>query len=284
MRAIRLAVFVSSVMGFACALISSEQFEPFEVIEKEGIPFVSIPAGQFFMGTNSSEKKWLEQKGWWSRFLDSELPAHRVIISEPFLMGQTELTQAQWTGIMGKKHPNLTFKGEGRPVDSVSFRDVQRFLKRLNEKSEDRFRLPTEAEWEYCCRAGAWDGFMIGNEGQSINASELSDYCWLKENSNGKTQAVGGKKPNAWGLHDMHGNVWEWCEDFYGRDVYGLRSDPAISPINRSLFPERIMRGGSWFLSESYQRAAVRSGFAEELRSPYVGFRVVCELANKKGE
>jgi len=280
-RVLGLALGVWSVMAFSKTLVG---VEPFEVVDEQGIRFVSIPAGQFIMGTSDAVRKRLEQKGRWNRFLESELPAHRVIIKQPFLIGQTEVTQSQWTEIMGEKHPHVAFKGENRPVDSVSFRDVKRFLKELNERNEDRFRLPTEAEWEYCCRAGDWASFMIGEKGQSLKEADLADYCWLKGNSKGKTQVVGGRKPNGWGLHDMLGNVWEWCEDFYGRDVYRMRSEPAISPFNGRPFPERVMRGGSWFLSESFQRAAVRSGFGEERRSPYVGFRLVCEKMRKKGD
>lgn len=280
-RALRLVVCVWTVIAFSNTLVGEE---PFDVVDVEGIRFVSIPAGQFIMGTSGAEQERLEQKGWWNRFLESELPAHRVIVNRPFLIGQTEVTQGQWTEIMGEKHPYVAFKGENRPIDSVSFHDVKRFLKKLNGRTEDHFRLPTEAEWEYCCRAGDWASFMIGEKGQSLKETDLTDYCWMKGNSNGKTQIVGERKPNGWGLHDMLGNVWEWCEDFYGRDVYRKRSQPAIYPFNASPFPERVMRGGSWFLSESFQRAAVRSGFAEERRSPYVGFRLVCEKSRKKGE
>jgi formylglycine-generating enzyme required for sulfatase activity len=279
-RSLGMVVCIWSVIAFSITLLGAD---PFKLVEKQGIRLVSIPAGQFVMGTSDVERERLEQKGWWNRFLESELPAHRVIIRQPFLIGQTEVTQAQWTEIMGEAHPDVAFKGEHRPVDSVSFRDVKRFLRKLNGKSEDHFRLPTEAEWEYCCRAGDWAGFMIGEKGQSLQEEDLADYCWLKGNSKGKTQVVGGRKPNGWGLHDMLGNVWEWCEDFYGRDVYRMRSNPTMSPFNGNRFPERVMRGGSWFLSESYQRAAVRSGFAEERRSPYIGFRLVCEQARKKG-
>ncbi len=253
---------------------------PPRVIEKHGIEFVPIPAGQFFMGTPPEDRKRLEERGWWNRFLQTELPAHRVIISKPFLMGITEVTQGQWKHILGNPHEACAFRDDDRPVDSVSRYDAVRFIKRLNERGPDKFRLPTEAEWEYCCRAGSWGLFMTAETGQVMNEKDLAEFSWFKGNAKGKTQLVGQKRSNAWGLRDMLGNVWEWCDDFYDREFYLELESPAIDPRNQRRFSERVIRGGSWYLPAAYQRAAARGGFAEEKRSPYVGFRLVCEPAD----
>ncbi len=243
-----------------------------------GIPFVRIPAGRFVMGTTQENRQLLENKGWWNRFLAAEQPAHPVVISRPFLIGQTEITQTQWKRIMGKPHAPVAFKGGTRPVDSVSYRDVQQFLEAINQLGPQHFRLPTEAEWEYCCRAGGWSLFFIGEDGRSVTDETLGLYCWMKNNAGGETQPVAAKKPNAWGLHDMLGNLWEWCGDSYNREVFQQRHDGRTNPFHQAPFPERVMRGGSWFLPIEHQRASLRSGRLEEERSAYTGFRLVCEI------
>lgn len=248
----------------------------FNVVEKLGIPFVVIPAGQFLMGTSDTAREELSERGWWTRFLADEQPMHRVVITKPFLMGVTEVTQGQWKRLMGKEHVAVSFKGEDHPVESVSFTDVSKFLHRLNESdSEGQFRLPTEAEWEYACRAGAWGLFIVGSQGKLVDQAELSDYAWTKENSGGRSAEVGLKDSNAWGLHDMLGNVWELCADFYDRSIYASSPSLAVDPLNRVVFSEHVMRGGSWFLPIPYSRSAARSGIARDARSPYVGFRLV---------
>ena len=256
----------------------------FDREEIHGIPFVRIPAGRFVMGATQENQLLLEEKGWWNRFLSVEQPAHLVVIRRPFWIGQTEVTQAQWKRVMGKSHAQVSFEGGDRPVDSVSYRDVQQFLKAINQLGTRRFRLPTEAEWEYCCRAGGWGLFLVGEGGGLVEDKTLGDYCWMKNNSGGGTQPVAAKKPNAWGLHDMLGNVWEWCGDFYGREVYRHRRNGAMDPIHQATFPERVIRGGSWFLPIEYQRASLRSGMREEERSAYLGFRLVCEIPNGEVE
>lgn len=259
-----------------------EAGDPFQRVTRADIDFVTIPAGQFVMGTSDSARLDLVDRGWWNRFLSVETPSHLVVISEPFLIGRTEVTQAQWEKVMGKPHEKVAFKGKDRPVDSVSFDDVKQFLSRLNQSETHRFRLPTEAEWEYCCRAGSWGLWMIGEQGLALGADRLDQYCWMKKNGGNRSQPVATRKANFWGLHDMLGNVWEWCEDTYSRDAYGGRVPPTIDPVESDSFPERVLRGGSWYLPASSQRAALRSGLRAERRSPYVGFRLVCER-NEKG-
>ena len=251
---------------------------PFTVVGRDGMPFVYIPAASFVMGTTPEAEAKLRQNGWWNRFLTREQPAHPVVIEQPFLMGVTEVTQGQWTEVMGAPPKTVAFQGKDRPVESVSFHEVEQFLVRLNRQSRSRFRLPTEAEWEYCCRAGDWDLFCIGTGGRSVALDRLSRYAWHKGNSEGTTHPAARRQPNAWGLYDMLGNVWEWCSDYYQPGAYGERQGVIFDPRMDRLFPERVMRGGSYYLPPAFQRAGVRSGLLAGERSPYVGFRLVCEL------
>jgi formylglycine-generating enzyme required for sulfatase activity len=167
-----------------------------------------------------------------------EKPLHSVTISKGFYMGKFEVTQKEWVAIMGS-NPSY-FEGDNRPVERVSWNDVQEFIKKLNAKEGgDKYRLPTEAEWEYACRAGSNGKWHFGD-----NENQLGDYAWYTANSGNETKPVGQKKPNAFGLHDMHGNVWEWCQDWYGKDYYG--NSPKTDPTGPSSGSYRVYRGGSW--------------------------------------
>ena len=161
-----------------------------------GMEFMLIPAGTFMMG---SEKGYADEK-----------PQHRVTISRPFYLGKYEVTQAQWEAVMGN-NPSR-FDGRNNPVEQVSWEDVRVFIARLNaHEGHTRYRLPTEAEWEYAARAGSTSAYSFGDD-----AARLGQYAWYGDNSGKTTHPVGQKLPNAWGLHDMHGNVWEWVQGWYG--------------------------------------------------------------------
>ena len=135
------------------------------------------------------------------------LLAHKVTIKNSFYLGKSSVTQKQWKKIMGKNPSH--FKGEDRPVEMVSWKEVQKFVTKLNEKEgTDKYRLPSEAEWEYACRAGTQTRYYFGDD-----ESKLNEYAWYAENSGSQTHSIGQKKPNSWGLYDMHGNVWEWVQD-----------------------------------------------------------------------
>lgn len=205
--------------------------------------FVAIPAGEFEMGGSNK---------------------HRVTISKAFGMGKYEVTQGQWASVMGS-NPSK-FKGdENLPVERVSWEDVQEFISKLNSRSSKyTYRLPTEAEWEYACRAGT-TGDYAGN---------LDSMGWYASNSGDKTHAVGQKQPNAWGLYDMHGNVWEWCSDWYGDYPSGTVTDPS-GASSGSL---RVHRGGSCYSSAEFCRSALRNGHAPDYRYGNVGFRLVRTL------
>jgi formylglycine-generating enzyme required for sulfatase activity len=162
-----------------------------------GMEFVLIPAGSFTMGDDGESAD------------DDEKPRHRVTISQPFYLGKYEVTQMQWAVVMGN-NPSR-FKELSNPVENVSWNDVQEFIRRLNQMllGARKYRLPTEAEWEYAARAGTTSAYSFGDD-----AGNLYRYAWYKGNSEDKTHPVGQRDPNAWGLHDMHGNVWEWVEDW----------------------------------------------------------------------
>ena len=223
-------------------------------INSIGVKFVLIPAGNFLMGSPQSEGD------------ADEYPRHKVEITEPFYLGIYEVTQAQWQVVMGNNPSH--FKGDDRPVDLVSWNDVQEFIRRLNQKEgTDKYRLPTEAEWEYACRGGSETVYCFGDEN-----SRLGEYAWYTRNSGGQTRPVGQKKPNAWGLYDMHGNVWEWCADWYEEGYY--RRSPSSDPRGPSSGSGRVLRGGSWYLNARNCRSASRNRHNPVFRSLFDGFRL----------
>ncbi len=176
-----------------------------------------------------------------------------------------------------KANPS-SFKDPARPVETVSFDDVQNYINKLKEQSvgKGRYRLPSEAEWEYAARAGSAGLFGMGANQTPITPDNLRDYAWFTANAENKTQFVGKKAANAWGLHDMHGNVWEWCQDGYFPDFYA--SSPDADPVYTGPATERVLRGGCWFLDVRAQRVALRGGSLPDAKSQYVGFRLVREL------
>ncbi len=215
-----------------------------------------IPPGSFLMGSPSSESGRSSDEG----------PQHRVTISHGFYMGKYEVTQAQWKAIMGN-NPSR-FKGDNLPVEEVSWNDVQKFIQKLNRQTGLHFRLPTEAEWEYACRGGTDTAFCYGD-----SESQLGDYAWYGSNSNSKTHPVGQKQPNAWGLYDMHGNVWEWCSDWYDSDYY--KNSPSTDPTGPATGDLRVFRGGSWYNSAQYCRSALRDWNDPSSRFHNLGFRLI---------
>ncbi|MBE3097052.1 MAG: SUMF1/EgtB/PvdO family nonheme iron enzyme [Planctomycetes bacterium] len=214
---------------------------------------VLIRPGKFVMGSPDSEKGRASDEG----------PQHEVTISKPFHMGATEVTQAQYEAVMGT-NPSK-FKGPTNPVEMVSWEEAAEFCRRLSEKTRKTFRLPTEAEWEYAYRAGSKTRFPFGD-----SESALGDYAWYGSNSGGKTNPVAQKKPNAWGLCDMHGNVWEWCADWFGSYSSGASTDPQGAGSGGL----RVVRSGSWRNGDAERfRCAYRTNFAPVRRSEDCGFR-----------
>lgn len=257
-------------------LIKERITPPFHSVQFDGIEFVHIPAGQFMMGTTEQQKNELDEKKAWKDLFECELPSREVTITKAFFISTFEITQNQWSQLMGDN--NASFKGGDHPIETVNWYEVQEFIQRLNNRSRATFRLPTEAEWEYCARAGDDEGiFGDGIDQKMITWDNHEAYAWSNKNSDRKTHPIGRKKPNAWGLHDMLGNVWEWCQDWYDCKAYE-RLDP-IDPLYNKRVTERVFRGGCWALDPHYARPGFRGGNLPDQKSQYVGFRLVRELS-----
>ena len=198
----------------------------------------------------------------------NEKPGHPVLISKAFYMGKYAVTQAQYEAVMGQ-NPSQ-FKGAQNPVETVSWDDATSFCMKLTERLRAQVleaRLPTEAQWEYACRAGTRTRFYSGDAD-----SDLDAVAWYGSNSGGKTPPVGGKKANAFGLYDMHGNVWQWCWDTYREDYDKLN---ATDPITDAQGAARVVRGGSCRNSPERCRSSYRFNYEPDDRFNYLGFRVV---------
>jgi formylglycine-generating enzyme required for sulfatase activity len=228
-----------------------------------GMSFVLIPAGSFTMGSPTSEP---------GRY-DNE-QQHRVTISKHFYLQTTEVTQKQWKQVMGSNPSSFKDCGDDCPVDSVSWNDAQEFIQKLNQmESGAKYRLPTEAEWEYACRAGSKGRFYFGDE-----EAKLGEYAWYGGNSGGKTHPVGKKKPNDWGLYDMYGNVFEWVEDDYHESYTGVLYDERAW-IDSPRGSYRVIRGGGWSLDARYCRSATRLRYRPDIRDYDLGFRLSRSVA-----
>ncbi|MBW3018937.1 SUMF1/EgtB/PvdO family nonheme iron enzyme, partial [Candidatus Woesearchaeota archaeon] len=223
--------------------------------------FVLIPVGKFKMGSPSTESDRDTDEG----------PVHWVIISRPFYMGKYEVTQEQYYAVA--KYKPSRFKQENGPVERVSWEQADRFCTKLSEIKDGNYRLPTEAEWEYACRAGSEDRFYFGLDPEY---SQIEKYAWYSENSDSTTHPVGEKKPNSFGLYDMHGNVSEWCWDWYAPNYY--HKTFMIDPPGPQNGKSRVIRGGSWFHGVRDCRSASRSSCEPVYIRNYVGFRVVLEI------
>ena len=265
--------------GFFAALFAFAQAPPSST--GNSIEFVKIAPGEFMMGCSHAD----------SACTPDEQPAHRVQITKPFEIGKFEVTQAQWQAVMGS-NPS-TIKGSDHPVETVSKNDAHDFLAKLNERHDGYlYRLPTEAEWEYAARAGT-----------SAPPASLDDFAWYAANSGDTTHPVGQKKPNAWGLYDMLGNVREWVEDNFARDYYA--NSPAADPTGpgvrdgagagrggpgprggfregnfrgrgRGMRQLPIMRGGAWDNNPEFVTFSARYHYyGPTLRVSDIGFRVV---------
>jgi len=226
-----------------------------------GQTFVIIPKGSFMMGSPTDEPK-----------RDDDERQHRVTITRPFYMQTTEVTQKQWKAVMGN-NPSK-FEGDNLPVEQVSWNDVQEFIEKLNRmEGTDRYRLPTEAQWEYACRAGTTTPFYTGRCISTNQANYGGNYPMQgcsKGRYRKKTVNVASFSPNAGGLYDMHGNVYEWCADWYGKYPSGAVTDPKGSSSGEY----RVYRGGSWFKNARDARSAFRERVNPDIRGDLLGFRV----------
>jgi len=220
---------------------------------KNLVELVQIPGGSFLMGSPEGEG------------YDDEKPQHLVNVPS-FLMGKYPVTQAQYEAVMGE-NPSC-FKGANLPVEMVSWNDAIEFCERLSQLTGASYRLPTEAEWEYACRAGTTTNYSFGEELTQEDANFDSD----------RTSPVGTYPPNSLGLHDTHGNVWEWCLDVWHDDYEGAPTDGSAW-MEEGALSYRLLRGGSWGTDPWYCRSACRNLNNPAYRYNYLGFRVVCAAA-----
>ncbi|SDT98151.1 formylglycine-generating enzyme family protein [Desulfobacula phenolica] len=250
---------------------------------KLGMRFVLISKGSFLMGSPVFEpgRQWNEKR-------------HKVLISKDFYMGETEVTQGQWEKLVGFNPSSFSKLGKSFPIDTVSWNDCMEFIRVLNKwEATDKYRLPTEAEWEYACRAGSTSAFSNGPITTfSCNEPEpaIVNMAWYCYNSglasparDFKPHPVKTKAPNKWGLYDMHGNVQEWVLDSCKwRDILRARvgavtttyKNNIVDPLNKT-GKHKIIRGGGWYQTSKYQRSAYRSYYKPKTRRNSLGFRIV---------
>ena len=236
---------------------------PRSVTNTIGMELIEIPAGTFTMGSPAGEKGRQENE-----------EQVTVTLTKPFGLGKTEVTQGQWQKVMGTEPwegQSFVQADKDCPTSCVDWNDATAFCQRLTDTDHtngklpagEEYRLPTEAEWEYACRAGTTTAFSFGNDEQ-----QLGNYGWFSGNVFSYPHAVGMKKPNPWGLYDMHGNVMEWCSDWYDRKLSG-----GTDPVGPGGGSRRVLRGGSWGIFPDSCRSAIRFGIVPSNRNA-LGFRV----------
>ena len=234
----------------SCSKISNQEFEV------NGVKFkmIAVEGGSFMMGATPGQGT---DAG------ENEKPAHKVTVDD-FLIGETEVTQELWFAVMGSNPSHFKNSRGNFPVENVSWNDVQIFIKKLNEITGQQFRLPFESEWEYAARGG-----KKSRDKKYAGSDDIDEVAWYKDNAGGTTHAVASKKANELGIYDMSGNVWEWCEDWYGN--YGEKE--LINPQGAVNGDKIVMRGDSWYNAES--RVSFRRGYMPNTQGPDYGFRLV---------
>ncbi len=246
-----------------------------------GMEFVVIPAGEFLMGISVDEMSRLIRLYGFSlkrEWIEDEMPQHRVRISRPFYLGKYEVTQGQWEAVMGN-NPSR-FKGENRPVETISWEDVQAFIRRLNTRESGvTYRLPTEAEWEYAARGDDGRRYPRGNQFDPSRLNLCGQNCaseWKKRTANdgdGGTASVGSYEggQSSFGVYDMAGNTWEWVQDVYGP----YAAEPVTDPQGPATGPFRVIRGGSWDNDPGLCRTTSRLRIPPDHRFDFLGFRLL---------
>jgi formylglycine-generating enzyme required for sulfatase activity len=265
---------------------SQVEFLTYNLTDKINLELVNIPAGKFMMGMPADERKIALESaakyGWnyTEKRLDWSTPQHEVK-APSFLMGKYAVTNAQWQAIMGTKlseKSDVKFQGENQPVINVSWDDAKEFCKRLSEKLKKNVRLPSEAEWEYACRAGTTTAFHFGETITPELVNYNGNYPYVdasKGEYRQRTIDVHNFSPNAWGLYQMHGNVWEWCEDVWHENYNGAPTDGSAWLIIGGEQTRRALRGGSWYYDAFLCRSAVRNRYVADYSDNLIGFRVV---------
>ena len=265
---VTVSVFLFCTIFFASACYSTSSSVETKHVKQgqnvstviDGFEFVKVSGDCFEMGCGP----WAEQ------CFEDEKPQHNVCI-DSYYIGKYEITQKQWQEIMGS-NPSYFKKGKSYPVESVSWNDVQSFLRELNAKTGKTYRLPTEAEWEYASRSG-------GKEEMYSGGNAAADFAWYSNNSNMSIQQSGEKKPNGLGIYDMSGNVWEWCSDWYEKEYYS--ESVQANPRGPSEGKSRVLRGGSWYYDERNVRTTTRNRLWPDHKNSRVGFRIVLSADRK---
>jgi formylglycine-generating enzyme required for sulfatase activity len=286
----RCLVFVGVTVAAMSAAQAQDSSHKVEIVTNSlGMKLSRIPAGTFQMGSAKSEPERRRDEA-----------AHEVTITKPFLIGLNEVTQTEFRRILGNKVDKAVFKGPNRPMDNVTWEDAGAFCRALSQLPTERnagrkYRLPTEAEWEYACRAGTKSVFHFGDSLSAKQANFNGRYPYREGEAGAylrRTVDVGSYKPNAFGLHDMHGNVAEWCSDWYDKEYYydSPAKDPLGPPVGvtetgfnvkRSTKKKYYLsvRGGCWLDDARACRSACRFKGMPEINYRLIGFRVVCESA-----
>jgi formylglycine-generating enzyme required for sulfatase activity len=258
---------------------------PVEITNSIGMKLVLIPPGEFMMGSAESAEeiaRSIKMKS--TAALRDEYPLHRVRLIQPYYLSVQELTQSQyeelfpWHPIMGPRHS----EGPSHPVVMVGWQRAVQFCEKLSALPEEMaagrvYRLPTEAEWEHACRAGSTTRYSYGDD-----ADNVKDYACFGGNSDGGPHVVGQKFANAWGLFDMHGNVWEWCADWWAIDYYS--QSPVDNPIGPGLGSFRVIRGGSWADPAEQCLSSSRDWCSLDAIFNSIGFRVALDVPARTGQ
>jgi len=256
-----------------CAFFQVSVFASETISNQWGMTFVNIPAGSFQMGLKDYTDALMEVPEPGDRELKDELPRHRVKINHNFYIAQTEVTQKQWLTIMQNRPGPTKFWQQGGwenlPVVSVNWFMAARFVEEINKLDKQyRYRLPTEAEWEYVARAGS-------DELRPVEIESLEDYAWFINNSGDVQHAVASKKPNAYGVYDMLGNVWEWVDDWYASDAYSQVSN--IKNTGPESGRSKVRRGGSYHCPMHQVRPGYRGANKPGVAYEVTGFRLIAE-------
>jgi formylglycine-generating enzyme required for sulfatase activity len=274
--------YLASAMGIVASIAgvagTSDKFPPKEITNSLSMKLVRISPGRFLMGSTPADTARVQRESK-SNGYDNEGPIHEVAITRGFYLSVYPVTQAQYRTVMGTNPSWFAATGDGKddvagletddfPVEMVSWKDAKDFCAVLGKKEGKTYRLPTEAEWEFACRAGTTTDFHSGDGQEAIDKAG-----WHRGNSGGTTRRVGQLAPNGWGLFDMHGNVCQWCEDWFAADTYAnsARSDPVGPDIGEC----RVLRGGSYLVISWGCRSAARAYGRHDNRDNDCGFRIV---------
>jgi len=247
-----------------------------------GVKFVLAPRGEFMMGSPDDEVGRYPEEG----------PRHKVTIGKAYYISIHQTTQGQWEKAMGSRPwegKRSTLNDPDNAINHVCWDDAMAFCAKLKEKDDRQYRLPTDAEWEYACRAGTTTRYCYGDD---LRAEKLGEYAWFLGNwddpKNRHMRKVGQKKPNNWGIHDMHGNAWEFCMDMTHKNYEGAPTDGSAwiegGHVSENGIAGRVLRGGGLRSTDRRVRSASRYGYPQNVGSYYTGFRIVCEIAPKEGK